>query len=299
MKLAAFVTGGGSLSRTFSVARQDDDLIALPCLGWRKKALIELDALSDFETDSPFLSVVVPAYNEEGRLGETLPAMYDYLHEHYRPFELLVVDDGSTDRTAAIVQQFAQQHPEVRLISYQPNRGKGHAVRTGVLQARGEWVLFSDADLATPMEELDRLAEKLREGYDIAIASRAAEGAQLVIRQPWYRELAGRSFNLMVQLMAVPGIRDTQCGFKLFRQQAAQDIFSRCEEDGFSFDIEVLHVAQRLGYRIAEVPVRWMHREGSKVRLVRDAVRMFLALRRIARRHQALRAVVREPRQAP
>lgn len=254
---------------------------------------------SDSEIAPPFLSVVVPAYNEERRLQDTLPAMYAYLQEHYRPFELLVVDDGSTDRTPTIVQQFAQQHPEVRLISYQPNRGKGHAVRTGVLQARGEWVLFSDADLATPMEELERLAEKLRGDYDIAIASRAAGGAQLVIRQPWYREFAGRSFNLIVQLMAVPGIRDTQCGFKLFRQQAAREIFSRCEEDGFSFDIEVLHVAQRLGYRIAEVPVRWMHREGSKVRLLRDATRMFLALLRIVRRHQALRAVVREPHQTP
>ncbi|MCS7309837.1 MAG: glycosyltransferase family 2 protein [Armatimonadota bacterium] len=257
------------------------------------------NALPCSEADCPSLSVVVPAYNEEGRLADTLPAMYSYLKEHYFPFELLVVDDGSTDHTPAIVQQFAQQHPEVRLISYQPNRGKGHAVRTGVLQAQGEWVLFSDADLATPIEELTRLAEKLREGYDIAIASRAAMGAQLVVRQPWYRELAGRSFNLMVQLLAVPGIHDTQCGFKLFRQQAAREIFSRCEENGFSFDIEVLHVAQRLGYRIAEVPVRWMHREGSKVRLLRDAVRMFLALLRITRRHQALRAVAREPRQVP
>lgn len=250
-------------------------------------------------TETPTLSVVVPAYNEENRLGDTLPVMYAYLKEHFPQFELIVVDDGSTDRTPAIVRDFAKQHPEVRLISYQPNRGKGHAVRTGVLQSRGEWVLFSDADLATPIEELPNLAAKLREGHDIAIASRAVQGAKLVVRQPWYREFAGRSFNLMVQLLAVPGIHDTQCGFKLFRQEAAREIFSRCEENGFSFDIEVLHVALRLGYRIAEVPVHWMHREGSKVRLLRDAVRMFFALLRISRRHHTLRAIVQEPRQAP
>jgi len=251
------------------------------------------------EAASPSISVVVPAYNEESRLNDTLPVIYAYLREHFPQFELLVVDDGSTDCTPSIVQECARQHPEVRLISYQPNRGKGHAVRTGVLQARGEWVLFSDADLATPIEELPNLAAKVREGYDIAIASRAVRGARLVIRQPWYREFAGRTFNLMVQLLAVPGIHDTQCGFKLFRQEAAREVFSRCEENGFSFDIEVLHVALRLGYRVAEVPVHWMHREGSKVRLLRDAVRMFGALLRVSRRHHALRAIVQEQRQAP
>lgn len=247
----------------------------------------------------PSLSLVVPAYNEQNRLKDTLPIMYAYLREHFPQFELLVVDDGSTDSTPAIVEEFVRQHPEVRLISYRPNRGKGYAVRTGVMQSRGEWILFSDADLATPIEELPNLAIKLREGYDVAIASRAISGAHLVIRQPWYREFAGRAFNVMVQLLAVPGIHDTQCGFKLFRREAARQIFSRCQENGFSFDIEVLHVALRLGYRVAEVPVHWMHREGSKVRLLRDAVRMFLALLRISRRHHALRALMAEQRQAP
>ena len=257
------------------------------------------DATTSSVTEIPSISVVIPAYNEENRLRDTLPVIYAYLREHFSQFEMVVVDDGSTDRTASIAQEFARQHPQTRVISYQPNRGKGHAVRTGILQSRGEWVLFSDADLATPIEELPNLAAKLREGYDIAIASRAVRGAKLVVRQPWYRELAGRSFNLIVQLLAVPGIHDTQCGFKLFKQEAAHEIFSRCEENGFSFDIEVLHVAMRLGYRIAEVPVHWMHREGSKVRLLRDAVRMFLALLRISRRHHALRAIVQEPKQAP
>lgn len=264
----------------------------------RGTAPLNNDATS-FDREQPSISVVVPAYNEENRLNDTLPVMFTYLREHFPHFELLIVDDGSTDRTPAIVREFAQQHPEVRLISYQPNQGKGHAVRTGILESRGEWVLFSDADLATPIEELPNLSAKLHEGYDIAIASRAVRGAKLVVRQPWYREFAGRSFNLMVQLLAVPGIHDTQCGFKLFRREAAHEIFSRCEENGFGFDIEVLHVALRLGYRIAEVPVHWMHREGSKVRLLRDAVRMFLALLRISRRHQSLRAIAQEPRQVP
>jgi dolichyl-phosphate beta-glucosyltransferase len=235
------------------------------------------------------LSMVVPAYNEEGRLGETLPAMWDYLQAHHPSFELIVVDDGSTDATARVVEAFAADHPGVTLISYRPNRGKGHAVRVGVQKARGDLVLFTDADLATPLDELEVLLAGLRDGHDIAIASRGIAGAQRVVRQPWYRELAGRCFNLMVRVLAVPGIHDTQCGFKLFPGPVAQDVFARYEEDGFSFDIEVLHIARRLGYRIAEIPVRWMHRDGSKVRMSRDVPRMFLSLLRIRRRHRLLR----------
>jgi dolichyl-phosphate beta-glucosyltransferase len=242
----------------------------------------------------PSLSLVVPAYNEEARLAETLPQMWDFLHRHFPGFELIVVDDGSRDATGRVVEDFARDHGGVKLISYQPNRGKGHAVRAGVLKARGDLVLFSDADLATPLEEVENLLAPLGSGSDIAIASRAAKGARRVVRQPWYRELAGRCFNLMVQLMAVPGIKDTQCGFKLFPRPVAHDVFARYEEDGFSFDIEVLHIALRLGYQVAEVPVRWMHREGSKVKMSRDVPRMFLALLRIRRRHQTLRPHVFE-----
>jgi dolichyl-phosphate beta-glucosyltransferase len=242
----------------------------------------------------PSLSLVVPAYNEEGRLGETLPIMWDFLNRQFPRFELIVVDDGSSDGTAREVEAFAESHQGVKVISYQPNRGKGHAVRMGVLNARGDLVLFSDADLATPLEEVENLLAPLGSGSDIAIASRAAKGARRLIRQPWYRELAGRCFNLMVQLMAVPGIKDTQCGFKLFPGPVAQDIFARFQEDGFSFDIEILHIARRLGYQIAEVPVRWMHREGSKVKMSRDVPRMFLALLRIRRRHHTLRPHVFE-----
>ena len=234
------------------------------------------------------LSIVVPAYNEEDRISDTLPAIWSYADQHFASFELLVVDDGSSDSTASIVEEFARTHAGTRLVTYGSNQGKGHAVRTGMLEARGEMALFSDADLATPIAELENLLAKIHEGCDVAIASRTAKGAELVVRQPWYRELAGRTFNLLVQLVAVPGVHDTQCGFKLFRRAAYRDVFSHCQENGFAFDIEVLHVALSLGHKVAEVPVHWMHREGSKVRLVRDGVRMLIALLRITRRHRRL-----------
>jgi dolichyl-phosphate beta-glucosyltransferase len=241
------------------------------------------------EHTHPALSLVVPAFNEEARLLETLPAMWQFLKSRFFRFELIMVDDGSTDGTAAVVEAFAQEHPGVSLISYQPNRGKGYALRLGVLKARGDLVLFTDADLSTPLDEFERLLEPIVSGNDIAIASRAARGARRLVRQPWYRELAGRCFNLMVQCLAVPGVLDTQCGFKLFPREVAHELFAQYEEDGFGFDIELLHIARRLGYRIAEVPVRWMHRDGSKVRMRRDAPRMLAALLRIRRRHRVLR----------
>ena len=223
---------------------------------------------------APRLSVVIPAYNEETRIERTLQRVVEYLNGRGETYEILVVSDGSTDATESIVQRFAQAHPQVQLLAYQPNRGKGYAVRYGILRARGERVLFSDADLATPIEELEKLEPYLDKGYPIAIGSRPLRESQLVVRQPFYREMAGRAFNKVVQLLAVRGIHDTQCGFKLFTRAAAQDIFSRCRLNGFSFDFEALFYAQRLGYPIAEVPIRWMHQEGSKVRLLRDGLRM-------------------------
>ncbi|MCS6918922.1 MAG: glycosyltransferase family 2 protein [Fimbriimonadales bacterium] len=224
--------------------------------------------------NAPRLSVVIPAYNEQTRIERTLQRIVEYLNARGETYEILVVSDGSTDATETLVQRFAQTHPQVQLLAYQPNRGKGYAVRYGILRARGERVLFSDADLATPIEELEKLEPYLDNGYPIAIGSRPLRESQLVVRQPFYREWAGRAFNKAVQLLAVRGIHDTQCGFKLFTREAAQAIFSRCRLNGFSFDFEALFYAQRLGYRIAEVPIRWMHQEGSKVRLLRDGLRM-------------------------
>ena len=224
--------------------------------------------------EAPGISVVIPAYNEQDRIVPTLAAIHDYLTRWLPRFELIVVDDGSTDATCQVVADFAAQHPNVALVANYPNRGKGHAVRTGMLLARGDLVLFSDADLATPIEELESLSEAVREGADVAVGSRALKSSVLATRQPWYRVLAGQTLNRFVRWLVVPGIRDTQCGFKLFRRDASHDLFKRSLEDGFGFDIEVLHLSHRLGYKIAEVPIQWHHREGSKVRMVRDSLRM-------------------------
>ena len=217
---------------------------------------------------APYLSVVIPAYNEEARLPSTLRQLWDALQRRPYASEIVVVDDGSADDTPRIVREFGADKP-VRLVE-SGHQGKGGAVRTGMLAAAGEYLLMTDADLCTPLEDVDPLLNAMREGYDVAIGSRAIKGSVLEIRQPLYREVMGRTGNLMIQALLLPGIHDTQCGFKLFRQGAAREIFSRSVMNGMSFDIEVLYLARRLGYRIKELPVHWSHRPGSKVRLVQD-----------------------------
>jgi glycosyltransferase involved in cell wall biosynthesis len=233
----------------------------------------------------PDLSVVIPAYNEVARLEPTLHRVIDYCRALQPEFEVLVVDDGSTDDTAGLVERLATAEPRVRLLALGANRGKGAAVRTGVLEARGREILFSDADLATPIEELGKLRAHLTNGCDIAIGSRAAPGADIRVRQHPVRELMGRSFNLMVRLAALGGIRDTQCGFKLFRRDAARDLFGRARLDGFAFDVEILWLA-RGRYQVAEVPVVWSHVDDSKVSPGGDAARMFVDLLRIRWLHR-------------
>ncbi len=240
------------------------------------------DEADEIASVAPALSIVVPAYNEEARIGSTLKRMLAYFDAQPYTYEILVVSDGSSDNTLAVVEPIAVRRPQVRLLSYAGNRGKGYAVRYGILRAGGERVLFSDADLATPIEEVEKLSAKLDAGYDIAIGSRDVEGSELIKRQSRFREFGGKTFNKIVQALVVPGIRDTQCGFKLFTQPSAQCIFGRAQVDHFAFDVEVLFLARRVfGYRIAEVPVRWQHMEGSKVRFVRDAVRMAKTVVRI------------------
>lgn len=221
------------------------------------------------------ISVVVPAYNEEKRIAVSLPVIWNTLAARFSRFEILVVDDGSSDRTSEKVMEFGDSgHPEVRVIRYGANRGKGYAVRTGMLAAQGEIVLFSDADLSTPMEELDKLKKVLDEGYDLAIGSRALKESQIELRQPFYRVLMGKTFNKIVQLMALPGVWDSQCGFKIFKRAAAKELFGSSRIDGFSFDVEILFLARKRGMVFREVPVRWINSPESKVSPISHSLQM-------------------------
>lgn len=215
------------------------------------------------------LSVVIPAYNEEARLGPTLARVREHLTARGGAWEVIVVDDGSRDATVEVARAGG-----ATVIEQGVNRGKGAAVRAGMLAARHDRVLFSDADLATPIEELAKLEARLDAGDDVAIASRALRGSDIRTRQHPMRELMGKTFNVIVRALVLGGIKDTQCGFKLFTRDAARDLFGRATVDGFAFDVEVLVLA-RGRWRVAEVPVVWHHVEESKVSPGVDAARMF------------------------
>jgi dolichyl-phosphate beta-glucosyltransferase len=246
------------------------------------------------------LSVVIPAYNEAGRIVRTLDATADFLDGRGERYEILVVDDGSRDTTRAVVEAWSASRQSIlgsfEVLSYEGNRGKGYAVRYGILRSRGNHILFMDADLATPIEEIRKLESAMTQNgakIPFAIGSRDVKSSQLLVRQPFYREAAGRLFNKIVRMLATPGIHDTQCGFKLLAQDAAKNIFSRCTLDGFSFDVEAIYIARRLGYAIAEVPVRWAHQEGAaafatKGAYLRHGLRMIRDLIRIRRTHRNL-----------
>ena len=222
----------------------------------------------------PELSIVIPAYNEAARLEGPVRDVVAWVRARGRAAEVIVVDDGSLDGTSDLVRRLSAELPEVRLIRLAANRGKGYAVRSGVVNASGGLILFADADGATPIGELERLEAAVATGADVAIGSRAVPQTGVAVRARAYRRLMGRMFHQLVRLLAVSGIRDTQCGFKLFRGSVAHDLFSRMRMNGFSFDVEVLLMAQRQGYRIAEVPVNWTHQPGSRVNLVLDSLRM-------------------------
>ncbi len=223
----------------------------------------------------PFLSVVIPAYNEEHRLGPTLARIQQYLSAQSYQSEIIVVDNASADRTAEVARKAG-----VEVIA-EPQRGKGAAVRSGMLAARGEYLLFSDADLSTPIEEVERLMEALQAGSDIAIASRALPESKLPVRQPWYRELVGRAGNLLVRALAVRGIVDTQCGFKLYPREIGQRLFGAQRMTGIAFDMEILFLAQRLGLKIAEVPVTWVDNPDTRFSRVWDSLDAIKDLLRI------------------
>ncbi len=219
------------------------------------------------------LSIVIPAFDEEARIGRTLSATRAYLDARPDSVEVIVADDGSRDRTAALVEAVHREDPRVTLLHLPVNRGKGAAVRAGVQASHGARVLFMDADLATPIEDLPKLEAALDSGADVAIGSRGLRESEIVTHQHPIREAMGKTFNLLVRALAVRGIRDTQCGFKLFTRTAANTLFSEARVNRFAFDVELLLLA-RGRFRVAEVPVRWRHVEQSKISPLRDATRM-------------------------
>jgi dolichyl-phosphate beta-glucosyltransferase len=230
------------------------------------------------------LSVVVPAYNEERRLETGLRRALDYLARRGRPYELLVVDDGSRDGTSQVAATFASQG--VRVLRLERNRGKGAAVKAGLLASRGRHVLVSDADFSTPIEEVEKLERYLQEGTPMVIGSRGLADSQIRRRQPFYRELMGRTFNRLIRMFGVRGIRDTQCGFKLTRGEEARRLAAELKIDGFAYDVELIWLARRRGYNVAEVGVIWVNSPDSRVDPVRSSLSMLRDVVTMRLRHR-------------
>ncbi|HEX4595839.1 MAG TPA: dolichyl-phosphate beta-glucosyltransferase [Bryobacteraceae bacterium] len=234
------------------------------------------------------LSIVIPAFNEAGRLPNTLDRILEWLSaQRFKFQEIIVVDDGSRDATAGVVDEYSKPPSPVRLLRNPGNRGKGYAVRHGMLDAEGEWILYTDADLSTPIEELQKLqAGAAAQDAVVAIGSRAVNRSLVAVHQSPFREYSGRFFNIVMRALTGLPFRDTQCGFKLYRADAAKAIFSRQEQDGFSFDVEDLVIAKKLGLRAIEVPVRWANVEGTKVTLA-QGLKSFTDLLQIRKDHRS------------
>jgi dolichyl-phosphate beta-glucosyltransferase len=234
---------------------------------------------------NPFLSIIIPAHNEENRLPGTLAQVFKFLDQQAFPFEVIVVENGSSDRTQQIAQEFAKQNKDLHVIqNRQP--GKGLAIRRGVQAATGDYLFFCDADLSMPIEEIGKFLPPQLPHVDIAIASREAPGA-VRYNEPYYRHLTGRVFNTLIRLLVLPGLQDTQCGFKCIRAEVARDIFPYQTLTGWAFDVELLYIARRHGYQLVEIPIDWYFNDDSKISVFRDSLRMFLDLlliRRNARR---------------
>lgn len=227
----------------------------------------------------PFLSIVIPAHNEENRLPATLEQVFLFLEKQTFPYEVIVVENGSSDRTFEIAREFAARHANFHVIQ-NDWRGKGLAVQRGMKEARGEYLFFCDADLSMPVEEISKFLPPQLEEMDIAIASREAPGS-VRYDEPYYRHLTGRVFNTLIRLLVLPGLQDTQCGFKCIRAAVAEDIFPRQTLTGWAFDVELLYIARHRGYEIVEIPIHWYFNDDSKISVFHDSLRMFLDLLRI------------------
>jgi len=220
------------------------------------------------------LSVVIPAYNEESRIGDSLTKIYGYLKKRDHDFEIIVIDDGSKDKTLNLLSEYSQNMPNLIVLKNESNQGKGFSVKKGVLKSKGDIILFTDADLSTPIGELDKLISWLGRGYQISIGSRDLPESQVKRHQVWYRELMGKTFNRIIRLILNLDYYDTQCGFKCFKRDAAVEVFKSLKICGFSFDVEILFIAEKKGIKVKEVPVLWYNSPESKVKIVRDSLKM-------------------------
>jgi dolichyl-phosphate beta-glucosyltransferase len=235
------------------------------------------------------LSVIIPAYNEAERLPSTLEEVYSWLTEQLADsFEIIVVDDGSSDETVAKTRAMIASHPHLKILVQPQNRGKGAAVKRGMLEAGGDIRLFMDADHSTHIREAEKVLTAMERGSEVVIASRQHPESDISVSQSWLREHMGKSFNFIMRSIVGLKMEDTQCGFKAFTATAAEDIFSRQKLEGFSFDVELLFLASKLGYRIAEIPVEWINEPNSRVRMIADPLLMFADVVRIRRLHKEL-----------
>jgi dolichyl-phosphate beta-glucosyltransferase len=227
------------------------------------------------------LSIIIPAYNEARRLPTSLEQVDRFVAAQSYPIEVIVVNNNSRDATPQIAQDFAAAHPYTRVL-HQPRQGKGAAVQLGMLDGRGDYLFICDADLSMPVEEINKFLPPAVDSYDVAIASREVVGARR-IDEPQYRHLMGRVFNLIVRVLAIPGIQDTQCGFKVFRREVARDVFALQTIDGWGFDVEVLFIALKHGYKMIEVPITWYYRPQSRISPLKDSINMVLEVLKVRR----------------
>lgn len=230
------------------------------------------------------ISLIIPAYNEELRIEKSLQSAMAYFKQENLDGEIIVVDDGSKDNTIEVVSAFKS----IRLLKQVKNQGKGAAVRRGMLEAKGDYRIFSDADFSTPIYEIKKVLNELKKGADICIGSRALDRNMIKEHQPFYREFMGKTFNKFVQVLLLKGIKDTQCGFKSFTKKSAEMVFSHAKIDGFSFDVEILFLARKLNLNIAQVPVEWYNDDRSKVNAIKDSLAMIIELLKIRNLHKNL-----------
>ena len=225
------------------------------------------------------ISLIIPAYNEEKRIEKSLIEIIDYCKKNFEKYEIIVVDDCSKDKTNDIVTKYKDSN--LKILKNVVNKGKGYSVKRGILEAKYPLVLFTDSDLATPIEELKKFIEYIGQGYDIVIASRNLKESNIQVKQPKYRQIMGKTFPLLVNILALSEFKDTQCGFKLFKTDLAKKIVSLQTFERFSFDVEILFIAKKMGYKIREAPVNWIDKEGSTLNPINDTFKMFIDLFKI------------------